>query len=376
MSRDGGRRSIPVVRLLGIPVSLDYSWFLIFALLTWVLASGYFPSEFHDWSAVQYWLTGAVTAALFFVSLLLHELGHSAVALRFRIHVQGITLFIIGGVARIGAEPPSAAAEFLIALAGPLVSLVIALALFLLLPLLAGLPPLLGVAKYLAYMNLAVALFNLVPGYPLDGGRVLRAVIWAVTRNVQRATAIAASVGRGFALLFILVGVWQVVTGNLLGGLWITFIGWFLDGAARAQVAQAALATLLAGRTVAQAMSVQCPSVPQDATLQQVVDEHILGAGRRCVLVSRGERTVGLLTVHQIKQVPQAQWATSTAGQAMLGLEGARFTSPETPLYMALQLMDRDGVNQLPVLAAGRVVGMLSREDVIAYLRALQELEA
>ena len=234
----------------------------------------------------------------------------------------------------------------------------------------------LGVAKYLAYMNFAVALFNLVPGYPLDGGRVLRAAIWAVTRNVQRATAIAASVGRGFAFLFIVLGVWQVVAGNLLGGLWITFIGWFLDAAARAQVVQAALETLLAGRTVAQAMSAQCPSVPQDATLQQVVDDHILGTGRRCVLVQRAGRIVGLLTVHQIKQVPQAQWSASTAGQAMLALAGARSVGPDTPLHAALQLMDRDGVNQLPVIAAGQVVGMLSREDVIAYLRALQELKA
>ena len=241
------RTSVPLFRLLGIPVGLDYSWFLIFALLTWVLASSYYPAEFRDWPTSRYWLTAAATSVLYLVSLLLHELGHSAVAIRYRMPVRGITLFIFGGVAEIATEPPTAIAEFLIALAGPLVSLAIALALFLLQPLLSGTGPLLGTAKYLAYMNFAVALFNLIPGYPLDGGRVLRAAVWAVTRDMRRSTLIAARVGRGFAFLFIVVGVWQGPTGNFGGGLWIAFIGWFLDAAATAQVAQTTFQGLLAG---------------------------------------------------------------------------------------------------------------------------------
>jgi len=248
------------------------------------------------------------------VSLLLHELGHSAVALRYKMPVRAITLFVFGGVAQIAAEPPGAMAEFLIALAGPLVSFALALALFVSQPLLGGLAPLLGIARYLAYMNFAVALFNLIPGYPLDGGRVLRAIVWAVTGDMRKATVVAARVGRGFAFLFMSVGVWQALTGDLGGGLWIAFIGWFLDGAARAQIAQLALQRLLAGHTVAQAM----------------------------------------------KAAP---------AQATPVLEGAKAVGADTELFTALQLMDRDGVGELHVVAAGQVVGTLSREDVLAYLR-------
>jgi Zn-dependent protease len=195
---------------MGIPISLDYSWFLIFALLTWSLASGYYPSEFKDWSTSLYWATGAATAIMLFVSVVLHELGHSFVAQRFGIKVRSIRLFIFGGVAEIAAEPPSARIEFLIAVAGPAVSFALAAFLAALQPLLASVEPLGGMVKYLAYMNLALVVFNLIPAFPLDGGRVFRAVVWTVTKNMRQSTIIAGNVGRGFGFLFILVGVRHV----------------------------------------------------------------------------------------------------------------------------------------------------------------------
>ena len=191
-----GRHNIPIGRILGIPIGLDFSWFIVFALLTWMLAGSYYPAEFKDWPPVLYWVTGAATAIMLFASVLLHELGHSVVALRYGIPVRSITLFLFGGVAQVEAEPPSATAEFLIAIAGPLVSLVLAVVFYTVQPLAAGLEPLLGLAKYLAYINLALALFNVIPGYPLDGGRVFRAIVWAITGNMRRATLIAANVGR------------------------------------------------------------------------------------------------------------------------------------------------------------------------------------
>ena len=194
------RHNIPLGRILGIPIGLDYSWFVIFALLTWMLADSYYPAEFKNWPPLLYWFMGAVTAVMLFVSVLLHELGHSVVALRYKISVRSITLFLFGGVAQIGAEPPSAIAEFLIASAGPLVSLVLAVLFYAVQPLVGGIEPLLGLAKYLAYINLALVLFNLIPGYPLDGGRVFRAIVWAITGNMRRATLIAANVGRFFAV--------------------------------------------------------------------------------------------------------------------------------------------------------------------------------
>ena len=255
---------------------------------------------------------GAVTAVMLFVSVLLHELGHSVVALRYKIPVRSITLFLFGGVAQIGAEPPSAIAEFLIASAGPLVSLILAVLFYAVQPLVGGIEPLLGLAKYLAYINLALVLFNLIPGYPLDGGRVFRAIVWAITGNMRRATLIAANVGRLFAFLFIFIGVWQMVSGNFGGGLWIAFIGWFLDTAASAQVQQVMIQGLLTGHKVSQAMSTHCATVPADLTLQNLVDEHILGSGQRCFLVNRGDNTVGLMTLHRIKEVPRPEWATTT----------------------------------------------------------------
>jgi Zn-dependent protease len=370
------RQNIPLGKILGIPIGVDYSWLLIFALLTWSLASSYYPSEFKNWPTLLYWFMGAVTTIMLFVSVLLHELGHSVIALRFKVPVRSITLFIFGGVAQIGTEPPSARAEFFIAVAGPIVSLALAILFSMVQPAVAAIQPLWGLAKYLAFINLLVVLFNLIPGFPLDGGRVFRAIVWGVTKNLRRATLVAANVGRFFGFLFIFVGVWQMFTGNLGGGLWIAFIGWFLDNAASSQVQQVMFQGLLTGHTVSQAMSRSCASVPGNLTLQQLVDEHILGGSQRCFLVTRGQNTVGLMTLHRIKEVPRSEWATTRIDQIMLPLEQLQRIAPDAELWTAFQQMDRDGVNQLPVTRDHQVVGMLSREDVITFLRTLQELEA
>jgi hypothetical protein len=238
----------------------------------------------------------------------------------------------------------------------------------------AGVEPLLGLVTYLAYINLALVVFNLIPGYPLDGGRVFRAIVWAVTKDMRRATLTAAAAGRFFGFLFIFYGVWQVFSGNLGGGVWIAFIGWFLDNAASAQMQQVMVQGLLAGHSVAQAMSTHCTVVPEELMLEQLVDEHILGGGQRCFLVNRDERTVGLMTLHRIKEVPRPEWATTSSGEVMIPFEQLKRTPPEAGLWTALQQMDRDGVNQLPVTRDSLVIGMLSREDVISFLRTLQEL--
>lgn len=368
------RQNIPLGRILGIPVGLDYSWFLIFALFTWSLAESYYPAEFKNWPPLLYWFIGALTAIMLFVSVLLHELGHSVMALRYKMPVRSITLFIFGGVAQIGAEPPSAVAEFLIAIAGPAVSFALAVFFYAVQPAVTGIQPLLGLAKYLAYINLALVVFNLIPGFPLDGGRVFRAILWAVTKNMRRATLIAANVGRFFGFLFIFVGVWQVFSGNIGGGLWTAFIGWFLDNAASAQVHQVVFQGLLAGHKVSQAMSSHCATAPGDLTLQQLVDEHVLVGSHRCFLITRGQDAVGLMTLHRIKEVPRREWATTSAADVMLPLDQLKRTDPDAELWTALQQMDRDGVNQLPVTRDNQVIGMLSREDVITFLRTLQEL--
>lgn len=376
MRKRMARHNIPLGRILGIPIGLDYSWFLIFGLLTWMLAGSYYPAEFKNWPPLLYWFMGATTAIMLFASVLLHELGHSVVALRFKVPVRSITIFIFGGVAELGGEPPSAKAEFLIAIAGPIVSLSLGALCSVAQPVVAGIQPLWGLLKYLAYINFALALFNLIPGFPLDGGRVFRAFVWSITKNMRQATMVAANVGRFFGFVFIFAGVWRMFSGNFGGGLWIAFIGWFLDNAASAQVHQVMFQGLLAGHTVSQAMSSHCATVSADLTLQQLVDDHILGGGQRCFLVTRGAETVGMITLHRIKEVPRPDWATTSAARVMLPLEQLKRTGPDTPLWTALEQMDRDGVNQLPVTRDNHVVGMLSREGVITFLRTLRELGA
>ena len=368
------RNTIPLGRIRGIPIGMDPSWFLVFILVTWTLATSYFPGEFQGWPKTQYWIVGAATAVLFFASIVLHELGHSVVALRYKIPVRSITLYLFGGVAQIATEPTSAGAEFWIAIAGPAVSLALAALFRLLESAVSSLAPALALARYLAYINGSVALFNLIPGFPLDGGRVFRAIVWSFTRNLRRATLIAATLGRGIGFLFILFGVWQLLTGKVGNGLWIAFIGWFLENAAMGQIWQQQVASLLAGHKVSEAMSQRCVMVPAELTLRDLVDQHILGQGLRCMVVRRGEDAVGLLTLHHVREVPRDQWDVVSAAQAMTPIEQVKWIEPQAELPEALAEMDRDGVNQLPVISAGSVLGMLSREDVISYLRTLQAL--
>ena len=368
------RHNIPLGRIFGIQIGLDYSWFVIFALLTWMLAVSYYPNEFKNWSPLLYWLTGAATAIMLFVSVLLHELGHSVIALHYKILVRSITLFLFGGVAQIEQESPSPKAEFFVAVGGPLVSLALSVLFYALQPVVSAVPPLLGLTEYLAYINLALVLFNLIPGYPLDGGRVFRAIIWAVTGSMTRSTSIAANVGRFFALLLIFIGIVQMLNGNVGGGIWIAFIGWFLDNAASIQLQQLSLQGMLNGHRVAQAMNTHLAIVPENLRLQELVDERILGTGQRYFLVNRGDKTLGMITLHRIKDVPREKWAATNVSDVMLPFNELKCTGPDTELWPALQNMDRAGVNQMPVVQAGEVVGMLSRDDAITFLRSLEEL--
>jgi len=364
-------KSIRLGTLLGVPVNLDYSWFIIFILVTWTLASSYFPSEFQGWPTMEYWITGAVTAVLFFMSVLLHELGHSVVAMKYKIPVRKITLFIFGGVAQIGSEPPYAMAEFWIAIAGPIVSFMLAGMFGLLQSILTGIAPVLALAKYLAYINGTLGLFNLIPGFPLDGGRVFRAIVWGVTKNFKRATLIAANIGRVIAYLFILFGVFQMFRGNFGNGLWIAFIGWFLENAASSQVRQQRFQDLLAAYDVSQAMSRNFMIMLRDTTFQKLMDLNVLGESKRFIVVKDKDEMVGLLTPDQINQVSSKEWNSTTIGQKMLPIDQTQAVPPDKPLFDAIQMMDKLGVNQLPVIEAGNLLGILSRASLLNFLQKL-----
>ena len=361
-------KHLRIARIAGIDISLDYSWFLIVILLTWSLGANYFPQQFPHWAAWQYWAIGAIATILLFVSVLLHEFGHATAARHYHIPVREITLFIFGGVAQIQEEPKSARSEFVIAVAGPVTSLLLGI-LFSALALLVPTQQALAVLQYVGYVNLILFAFNLIPGFPLDGGRVLRAFIWGATHDTHRATIIAANVGRLIAYIFIFIGLSMTLAGNIYDGLWMAFIGWFLESAAVAQVQQQKLQDILSRFTVRQAMSGHMATIPGNITLAALAEHHLLNGKGRAYVVQQHNQPVGLITIHQLSKAPKAQWPQTTAAQAMIPLDQARTIGPDDDLWTALLKMDREGVNQLLVVENGVVIGALSREDLVSFLQ-------
>ncbi len=368
------RASLTFGRIFDIPIGLHSSWFLIAALLTWSLAVGYFPREYPGWGIATYWLIGGITAVLFFASVLIHELGHSVVALREGVPVRGITLFVFGGVAQIGREPPTAGAEFRIAIAGPLTSLALA-GLFTLLGTTASAVPVAAApAVYLGRINFLLAVFNLIPGFPLDGGRVLRAILWQFRGSFREATRWATLIGQGIAFLFILFGVWQMFFGRFLDGLWIAFIGWFLNNAAESSRQQVVLQDLLAGITARDVMTRECPTVSGDVPLDRLVHDHILGSGRRCFFVTDDGGLRGLITLHNVKAVPRERWDEVTASEVMTPVTQVLWARPDEDVLALLQRMDEADVNQVPVVEDDHLLGMITRENLLRYIRVRSEL--
>ena len=361
-------------RFLGIPLRLHYSWFLILVLIVWSLASGYFPQEFPGWQSGAYWLIGLLTSVLFFGSVLVHELGHSVIALREGVPVKSITLFFFGGLAHIARDPDTAGAEFRIAIAGPLTSLALAGLFFLGTWLTPISEEIAAASQYLFRINYLLAAFNMIPGFPLDGGRVLRAILWKLGRSFQKATRWAAYIGQGVALLFIIYGVWMMFRGDFLNGLWIAFIGFFLNNAAETSVRQVTIRESLLGVTASQLMSNRCMQVPVDMPLADLVNAHVLGRGDRCFFVIDQGLLQGLLTLHNIKAVPRSSWNTVTVTDVMIPLEQLLTIHPDEDAWTILRKMDEADINQVPVMDAGNLLGVVTRDHLLHYLRTRSEL--
>jgi len=361
-------------RVWKVPIQLHFSWFFIAGLITWSLATGYFPGAYPGLGMPAYWLLGAVTALLFAASVLLHELGHVALALRNGIPVRGVTLFIFGGVAQIQSEPKSAGAEFRIAIAGPLVSLALAGIFWLLWQFDRAVPLLAAPSEYLMRINLILGLFNLIPGFPLDGGRVLRAIIWKFTGSMPKATRAASITGQLVAFGFIAVGVLTALTGNLFNGLWMAFIGWFLQNAASSAYHQVTFEQSLSGVTVDQVMKRDFGQVTPLTPLTEIVDFRILNTAQRNFLVIEDGQVRGLITIQNIATVPQRLWPFTTARQVMTPIERIDGLAPYMELISALRKMETENKQALPVMQDHQLVGILSREDVTYYLRMRQEL--
>lgn len=366
--------SVKLGRIWGIPIGLHTSWFLIFILITWSLATGYFPLEYPQLAGITHVALGVLTSVLFFASVMGHELGHAFVALREKIPVKGITLFIFGGVAQIGKEPTSPGAEFRIAIAGPLVSLGLAGVFGGLWLLDRSVPLLAAPSLYLMRINFLLAVFNMIPGFPLDGGRVLRAIVWWLTKSFRRANQVAAFSGQVVAFGFIGLGVLTIFNGQFLNGVWLAFIGWFLQNAAASTYAQTNMRHNLSGISVRQVMTSECARVPSLTSINQLVEDRVMTGGQRCFFVADNGELRGMLTLKDISKIPQQKWRFITTEQAMVPMRNLISVSPDSELLSAMQTMDNANVAQLPVLEDGNLVGMLSREHVLHYLRTRAEL--
>jgi len=367
--------SFRIGKIAGIDIDINVSWIIVLVLLTVSLATGWFPQLYAGWSVATYWVVGLISALLLFVSVLLHELAHSLVARRRGLPVKNITLFIFGGVSNIEQEPKSPGVEFQMAVVGPLTSLLIgAVCFLLLLPLRGTRSPLEGILFYLAVTNVLLGIFNLIPGFPLDGGRVLRSIVWKITGSLTTATRVASISGQVIAYLFILWGIWQLFSGDILNGIWTGFIGWFLLSASQSANTQVMVQSALRGVTAGEVMNPTPQAVPANISLQQLIDDYFLPHGLRCALVMQGDRLAGLITLSDIRHVPREQWGYIPAGQAMVPVERLHVVSPQQSLNDVLPLMAGRDVNQLPVVQNGIPVGIVSRDAIMRYLEVRRSL--
>jgi Zn-dependent protease/CBS domain-containing protein len=376
-----GRGVFKIATVGGIDIKANWSWLLVLLLITYLLAVGRFPVAMPGDSQLTYWVLGAITAILFFASVLLHELSHSFVA-RSRGHkVHDITLFIFGGVSSIEGEPKTARDEFLIAVVGPFTSLVLS-GLFYGLERLVS--PSMGhagsgaanVLDAIGQINLMLGLFNMIPGFPLDGGRVLRSIIWGINHNFQSATRIAGLIGELVAYGFIFLGLYQTFFVGDLGGLWLSFIGWFLLNAAQQSVASVVMRQALQGVKVGQVMEPPPPVSAPQMTIAHLLTQFILPYNLRAVPVAQDGRLLGIVTLGDIKDVPQDQWGTVTVGDVMTGLDKLSIVSPSDSLDKAMELLSAADFDQLPVVdpSTGRLAGMLTRAHLLRSLQIRDEL--
>ena len=365
---------IRIGTIWNIPIRLKSSWFIIFGLLTWSLSREYFVTAYPDLGSGIYLTMGLVTSLLFFGSVLAHELGHSWVALKDGIPVRGITLFIFGGVAQIEREARTPASEFRIAIAGPVTSLLLAGFFYILYSLDKKLPYLAAPSEYLMRINFMLALFNLIPGFPLDGGRVLRAGVWAWNKDLRKATRVAAVIGQVIAYVFIGLGILSLFQGQFSNGLWLIFIGWFLQSTASSAHQQVNIEISLRGSTVNQVMNRELVKLPGLTPLDWVIEEHVLANKDPAIFVVEYGEISGLLTIREITKVPKMHWRFTTINQAMVPLSRLLTISPEQDLYSALQKMEEAKVSQIPVVEGEAVIGTLSRENIAHFLQLRTQL--
>jgi Zn-dependent protease/predicted transcriptional regulator len=372
-----GRR-IRLFKLLGFEVRIDWSWIIIAILIAWSLSKGLFPAYYKGLSTQTYWWMGIIGAAGLFLSIIVHEFSHSLVARKYGLPMKGITLFIFGGVAEMAEEPTSAKVEFLMAIVGPLSSILIALMFYVMYILgkQGGVAePIVGVVGYLGWINAILAGFNLLPAFPLDGGRILRSILWGAKKNLRWATYISSRIGSGFGILLIVLGVVQVFRGNFIGGMWWFLIGMFLQSAAKASYQQLITRRALEGEPIRRFMKTDPVTVSPAISLDQLVEDYFYKYHFKMFpVVEDSDRILGCVTTKHVKEIPREEWRQKTVGEVLTQCSPENTVDPQADAMKALSTMNRTGNSRLMVVEGDRLVGIISLKDMLELLSLKVEL--
>jgi len=371
-------KKIKLFKLLGFEVSIDFSWIIIALLIAWSLSTGLFPFHYENLSTRTYWTMGIVGALGLFFSIIVHEFAHSLVARKHGMPMKGITLFIFGGVAEMKEEPPNAKAEFLMAIVGPLSSVALGLIFFVIHSVWDGVmpEPIDGVISYLAFINGILAVFNMVPAFPLDGGRVLRSILWGVKKDLNWATKISSSIGSGFGIFLIIVGVFNVFGGNFVGGMWWFLIGMFLQSAAKMSYQKLVTRRALEGESISHFMKSDPVTVPPKISVDELVNDYVYKYHYKMFpVVEDGNRLRGCVTTAQIKEVPKDEWKLKNVGQLAAACSNENTISPDQDATVALDIMNQNQMSRLLVVDRGRLLGIVTLKDLLKFLALKVELE-
>jgi Zn-dependent protease/predicted transcriptional regulator len=394
-------KPVTLFRIFGFKVKIDWSWLILGALIVWSLASGLFPIWFKGLDSRDYWIMGVAGAVGLFLSIVFHELWHSLVARRFGLNMAGITLFLFGGVSEMTEEPPSSKAEFFLAVAGPISSVVLGGIFFVLSYLMGGiylnlfglfgfhqlvpaggaLTPTNAVLSYLGFLNIVLAVFNLIPAFPLDGGRVLRSILWGSWHDLKRATRVASSIGAGLGAGLMVLGVVQFLgllqrgSGGNLAGIWTFIIGMFVRSAARSSYRQLIFREVLEGAHVKQFMAKDAVTVKSDTSVEKLVDDFIYKYHFKMYPVVDGEKLVGCVTINQVKAMARDEWQDHNVGELAQSCSTDNTIGPEADVIAALAQMQRTGRSRLIVAEKDRLDGVISLKDIMGYIALKMDLE-
>jgi Zn-dependent protease len=371
MDRGFFRGAWKIAVIMGIPIRIHFSWLIVFGLITWSLSTFYFPQAAPDLPTASYWMKGALAAVLLFASVAFHELSHSFVARQYAISIDSITLFVFGGVAQMKGEPPHPKAEFWIALVGPLSSMFLSGFFFMVSGIVSGGAK--ALSLYLAQVNLFISLFNLIPGFPMDGGRILRSAIWGKTKNFFYATQKASGIGRKIALFFIFIGIFSLFT-RMPGGLWLMLIGWFLYSAAQASHQQSTLQETLSGVKVRDVMVKEMVIINPGTSLEEAINGYFLRYGYGGFPVLDGDRFLGIVTLKEVMDVSRGDWPTVRVSDIVVPHDTKWTVSPEDSVTKSLEMMVTEDKGRLAVMDKGKIVGLITRNGVARYIQIRKEI--